>query len=249
MTQPPQDDMEPARSKLLAPSAAALPLPSHRALSPRTQTALPGARQARFKGAESESGPDRAKHLGAGLISPLGDRRHVWTRRQAPSAPPQPCPLAPSPLACLAAQDARWAFAETQDAWIHAGPAWPPCPLHRCRCPPAAALPSPLTPAAGSTFCLGLSMFAVLFLSVLASLIHNGYPYAGAHCRCAARPQPPVGPAPVHCDACADVNTTAAAAAAMPLTSHHAPPCVQASGLRPSRSRGSTWSLSTSSER
>lgn len=33
---------------------------------------------------------------------------------------------------------------------------------------------------AGSTFCLGLSIFAVLFLSVLASLIGGGYPYAGA---------------------------------------------------------------------
>ncbi|KAI3433829.1 hypothetical protein D9Q98_003633 [Chlorella vulgaris] len=32
---------------------------------------------------------------------------------------------------------------------------------------------------AGSSFCLGLSIFAVLFLSVLASLIHNNYPYAG----------------------------------------------------------------------
>lgn len=38
--------------------------------------------------------------------------------------------------------------------------------------------------SAGSTFCLGLSVFAVLFLSVLASLIHHGYPYAGG------QPQP-----------------------------------------------------------
>lgn len=37
-----------------------------------------------------------------------------------------------------------------------------------------------ILPPAGSVFWLGLSIFAILFLSVLASLINNGYPYAGA---------------------------------------------------------------------
>ena len=45
--------------------------------------------------------------------------------------------------------------------------------------PPPSPRPPRCPPPAGSTFCLGLSIFAVLFLSVLASLIHNGYPYAG----------------------------------------------------------------------
>jgi hypothetical protein len=46
--------------------------------------------------------------------------------------------------------------------------------------PPACAhLLVALPIRAGSTFCLGLSIFAVLFLSVLATLINKGYPYAG----------------------------------------------------------------------
>jgi hypothetical protein len=54
------------------------------------------------------------------------------------------------------------------------------CSRARADQPPPPSPPPPLLPSlAGSTFCLGLSIFAVLFLSVLASLIHNGYPYAG----------------------------------------------------------------------
>lgn len=40
----------------------------------------------------------------------------------------------------------------------------------------------------GSSFCLGISIFAILFLSVLASLISGGYPYAGEWFE--AKPQP-----------------------------------------------------------
>ncbi|KAI7840780.1 hypothetical protein COHA_005518 [Chlorella ohadii] len=40
----------------------------------------------------------------------------------------------------------------------------------------------------GSTFWLGLSIFAILFLSVLASLINSGYPYAGEWFEAKAQP-------------------------------------------------------------
>lgn len=58
-----------------------------------------------------------------------------------------------------------------------ARPCLPPPP------PPLPLTPPPLRLRAlplGSTFYLGLSIFAILFLSVLATLINNGYPYAGA---------------------------------------------------------------------
>ena len=47
---------------------------------------------------------------------------------------------------------------------------------------------------AGSTFFLGLSIFAVLFLSVLAGLINGGYPYAGEWFEAKAEPGHPVEP-------------------------------------------------------
>jgi hypothetical protein len=57
---------------------------------------------------------------------------------------------------------------------------------------PASRPAAPLVSPAGSSFCLGLSIFAVLFLSVLASLIHNNYPYAGDHSSSLKHPDGPL---------------------------------------------------------
>lgn len=58
--------------------------------------------------------------------------------------------------------------------WACLGPA---CP-HRCLATHnAQSATAPLPhPSAGSTFCLGMSIFGIAFLSVLAGLIDGGYP-------------------------------------------------------------------------